>query len=263
MADRVQVLSEAYRAYVDTYRGADGRLPAMMQLKLTHTMMVVAAAKRIAEGEGFDARTAAACAAAALLHDTGRYEQLRVYNTFRDSDSVDHAVYSHDIVAAKGWLDGWEDRAAILAAVLYHNRREIPGGLDPLTAACAKTVRDADKLDIFRVLEDQVAATDWRHDARAFWNLPTTRAPSPVVAACIRAGRPVDYQDIASLADFVLIQVGWMISGLEYATSRRLCAERGHLAYRRKFLRELTDSPVVDELCDLAARALESEKEGE
>ena len=256
MADRLQVLSGLYDAYVDTYRGQDGVLPPMMQLKLVHTRKVVEAACVIAKGEGFDARTARACEAAALLHDTGRYEQLRVYNTFRDSDSVDHAVFSHDIVKEKGWLDGWEDKDAILAAVLYHNRREIPEGLDPLTLACSRTVRDADKLDIFRVLEDQIATTDWRHDAKAFWNLPTTAAPNPVVAEAIREGRPVDYQNIKSLADFVLIQVGWMVSGLEYATSRRLCAARGHLAYRRHFLHQLTDAPVVDELCDLAEKAL-------
>ena len=256
MADRLQVLSGLYDAYVDTYRGQNGVLPPMMQLKLVHTRKVVEAACAIAKGEGFDAPTARACEAAALLHDTGRYEQLRVYNTFRDSDSVDHAVFSHDIVKEKGWLDGWEDKDAILAAVLYHNRREIPEGLDPLTLACSRTVRDADKLDIFRVLEDQIATTDWRHDAKAFWNLPATAAPNPVVAEAIREGRPVDYQNIKSLADFVLIQVGWMVSGLEYATSRRLCAARGHLAYRRHFLHQLTDAPVVDELCDLAAKAL-------
>ena len=256
MADRLQVLSGLYDAYVDTYRGQNGILPPMMQLKLVHTRKVVEAACAIAKGEGFDAPTARACEAAALLHDTGRYEQLRVYNTFRDSDSVDHAVFSHDIVKEKGWLDGWEDKDAILAAVLYHNRREIPEGLDPLTLACSRTVRDADKLDIFRVLEDQIATTDWRHDAKAFWNLPTTAAPNPVVAEAIREGRPVDYQNIKSLADFVLIQVGWMVSGLEYATSRRLCAARGHLAYRRHFLHQLTDAPVVDELCDLAEKAL-------
>ena len=256
MADRLQVLSGLYDAYVDTYRGQNGVLPPMMQLKLVHTRKVVEAACAIAKGEGFDAPTARACEAAALLHDTGRYEQLRVYNTFRDSDSVDHAVFSHDIVKEKGWLDGWEDKDAILAAVLYHNRREIPEGLDPLTLACSRTVRDADKLDIFRVLEDQIATTDWRHDAKAFWNLPTTAAPNPVVAEAIREGRPVDYQNIKSLADFVLIQVGWMVSGLAYATSRRLCAARGHLASRRHFLHQLTDAPVVDELCDLAEKAL-------
>ena len=248
MEESFEALKSAYLSYVDGYRDGGGRLPDMMQLKLVHTMMVTDAARRIAAGEGFDVRTAFACEAAALLHDTGRYEQLRVYDTFRDSDSVDHAVFSHDIVKEKGWLDGDPQREAILTAVLVHNRRDVPDGLDPLTEAAVHTVRDADKLDIFRVLEHQIATTDWRHDCTAFWNLPTTARPSPAVVAAIREERPVDYQDIKTLADFVLIQVGWMRSGLHYATSRRVSAERGHLAFRRNFLHELTDDPVVDEL---------------
>ena len=248
-------LTELYDAYVDTFRGADGELPPMMELKRIHTAHVVENAKLIAAGEGFDAETARACEAAALLHDTGRYEQLRRYNTFRDSDSVDHAVFSHDIVVEKGWLDGDPQREAILTAVLVHNRRDVPEGLAPLAEAAVHAVRDADKLDIFRVLEDQIATTDWRHNCEAFWNLPTRAAPNSAVVEAIRAGRPVDYQNIKTLADFVLIQVGWMRSGLRYATSRRLCAERGHLAFRRNFLHELTEDPVVDELCDFQISA--------
>ena len=249
-----QELTERYNAYVDTFRGADGKLPPMMELKRIHTAHVVANARLIAKGEGFDAETACACDAAALLHDTGRYEQLKRYNTFRDADSIDHAVFSHDIVKEKGWLDGNPQREAILTAVLVHNRRDVPDGLDPLTEAAVHTVRDADKLDIFRVLENQIATTDWRHNCTAFWNLPTTVRPNPDVVAAIRVRRPVDYQNIKSLADFVLIQVGWMYGGIHYATSRRLCAERGHLDFRQNFLHELTDDPAVDELCNLARR---------
>ena len=249
-----QELTERYNAYVDTFRGADGKLPPMMELKRIHTAHVVANARLIAKGEGFDTETARACDAAALLHDTGRYEQLKRYNTFRDADSIDHAVFSHDIVKEKGWLDGDPQCEAILTAVLVHNRRDVPDDLDPLTEAAVHTVRDADKLDIFRVLENQIATTDWRHNCEAFWNLPTTVRPNPAVVAAIRAGRPVDYQNIKSLADFVLIQVGWMYGGIHYATSRRLCAERGHLDFRQNFLHELTDDPAVDELCNLARR---------
>ena len=245
-------LAEIYNAYVDTFREADGKLPPMMELKRIHTAHVVANARLITEGEGFDAETARACDVAALLHDTGRYEQLKRYNTFRDSDSVDHAVFSHDIVKERGWLDGDPQREAILTAVLVHNRRDLPDGLDALTLAAAQTVRDADKLDIFRVLEHQIVTTDWRHNSQAFWNLPTTVRPNPVVLDDIRSGRPVSYQDIRSLADFILIQVGWIRSGLAYATTRRLCAERGHLAFRREFLHQLTDDPAVDELCQYA-----------
>ena len=243
-------LAARYAAYVDTFR-VEGVLPPMMELKRVHTAKVVENARAIAAGEGFDANTARVCEAAALLHDTGRYEQLLRYNTFRDADSVDHAVFSHDIVREQGWLDGLAERQTILDAVLFHNRRDLPEGLDPVTFAVSQTVRDADKLDIFRVLEDQVATTDWRHDCRVFWNLPTTARPNAAVLAAIREGRPVDYQNIKSLADFVLIQVGWIVSGLVYPTSRRLCAERGHLAFRRDFLHQLTDDPAIDEICAL------------
>ena len=266
-------LTKLYDAYVDTYRGTDGKLPVMMQLKRTHTAFVVRNAEAIADGEGFSSEEREVALAAALLHDTGRYEQLRRYNTFRDSDSVDHAVFSHDIVVEKGWLEkvevaierseiaeglrrGLQWKDAILKAVLYHNRRDLPEGMDPLTEVASHTVRDADKLDIFRVLEDQVEHTDWKGDSRAFWNLAISAPPNPVVVDCIEKGRPVDYQNIKSLSDFVLIQVGWMISGLHFATSRRLCRERSHLAYRRKFLHELTDSPAIDRLCNLAENRL-------
>ena len=264
-------LTRLYDAYVDTYREVNGTLPAMMQLKRTHTAFVVRNAELIADGEGFSPEAREVAVAAALLHDTGRYEQLRRYDTFRDSVSVDHAVFSHDIVKEKGWLDryGVERKDAILKAVLYHNRRELPPEVEsrPIEQSnnpdnrtilyfAAHTVRDADKLDIFRVLEDQVAHTDWKSDSRAFWNLAISAPPNPVAVDCIENGRPVDYQNIHSLSDFVLIQVGWMISGLTFATSRRLCRERGHLAYRRDFLHQLTDSPAIDRICDMAEARL-------
>ena len=199
-------LSALYDAYVDTFR-VEGELPLMMALKREHTSHVVENALAIASGEGFDPVTSRVCEAAALLH-----------------------------VVQKGWLSDWpeEERRAILCAVLYHNRRDLPEGLDALTLAASQTVRDADKLDIFRVMEDRVKNTDWRHDSLAFWNLPTTARPSSVVVDAIRHGQPVDYQNIVSLADFVLVQVGWMVSGLAYSTTRRLTAERGHLAFQKR-----------------------------
>ena len=251
-------LRRLYDGYVDTYRERDGSLPSMMQLKRAHTGFVVKNATLIADGEAFDPLVREVSLEAALLHDTGRYEQLKRFNTFRDSESVDHAVFSHDIVKEKGWLEaaGSPRPDAVLAAVLYHNRRDIPEGLDGVTLAASHTVRDADKLDIFRVLQDQIEHTDWRSDSRAFWNLATDLPPNPVVVECIADRRPVDYQNIKSLSDFVLIQVGWMVSGLHYATARRRCAERGHLEYRRDFLHNLTSDPSVDRLCDMAAAVL-------
>lgn len=246
-------LRREYRSYVDGYR-IGGELPPMMELKLVHTGHVVANARLIAEAERFDAVTGEVCEAAALLHDTGRYEQLLRYGTFRDADSVDHAVFSRSIVEEKGWLDGYADAAAVLDAVLFHNRKEVPQGLAPLTLVAAHCTRDADKLDIFRVLEDRLSKADWRDDMSAFWNLPVCAKPNPEVLSAIRARRAVDYRHIASLADFVLIQVGWMAGGLYFSASRHLAAERGHLEFRRKFLAEITgNDPETDETCRMVA----------
>ena len=101
----LEELTKLYDAYVDAYRGTDGKLPAMMQLKRSHTAFVVRNAELIADGEGFSDEAREVALAAALLHDTGRYEQLRRYDTFQDSKSVDHAVFSHDIVVERGWLE--------------------------------------------------------------------------------------------------------------------------------------------------------------
>ena len=240
-----------YDAYVDTYRKPDGALPEMMELKRVHTGCVVDNARLIAAAEKFSPDLAEAAAIAALLHDTGRYEQLKLYNTFRDSESVDHAVFSHDIVKSHGWV---EDEG-ILSAILFHNRYALPENLDERTKLLSHIVRDADKLDIFRVLEDKLSNTDWRSDSRTFWNLAIDAPPNPVVVESIAAGRGVDYQNVKSLADFVLIQIGWMVSGLYFPHARRLCRERGHLAFRRKFLLELVPASsrdAVSSLCDLA-----------
>ena len=287
MSTLYDTLLRNYDAYVDTYRDANGQLPEMMQLKRIHTAFVVRNAELIADGESFDPVAREVSRIAALLHDTGRYEQLKRYNTFKDSESVDHAVFSHDIVRDQGWLDeveklggGGQWKDAVLNAVLYHNRRDLPEEIRTpfststststshsnshshsnselhLTSLAAHTVRDADKLDIFRVLEERLKNPAWRKDTRAFWNLQIEAPPNPEVVRAIKAREPVDYNAIKSLADFVLIQVGWMISGLSFATSRRLCRERGHLAFRRNFLHTLTDDPSIDRLCDLADETL-------
>ena len=146
---------------------------------------------------------------------------------------------------------GWEDYSGLSLEEKcpYLVRREGDGM--PYHTLFAQQF-DRPLLERLCALEDQVAHTDWKGDSRAFWNLAVSAPPNPIVVECIENGQPVDYQNVQSLSDFVLIQVGWMISGLHFATSRRLCRERSHLAYRRKFLHELTDSPAIDRVCDIA-----------
>ena len=253
-------LLREYLAYVDTFRNEAGELEEMLRLKLDHTMSVVECARRIMAGEGFPPEEFRLGEIAALLHDTGRYAQFKKYRTFRDAVSVDHAAYSAEVVERLHWLDGFpaDERECVLTAVRCHNRKELPNGLTPLAGRVAHLVRDADKLDIFRVLETSVAGGKLESHPEIAWGLPVHAAPSAEVVAAVCAGRPVEYGWIKSLADFVMIQVGWLHGGLHYRTSLAIARERGVLEFRRKFMKTLCDSPEVDRVCDLVAAKTES-----
>ena len=106
-----------------------------------------------------------------MLHDVGRFEQLRQYGTFSDADSIDHAVYAAQLLFESGTDKGTiseyidiegienntkiaEDISLIKTAILNHNTYRIEKGLDERTKLFCNIIRDADKLDIFRVICD-------------------------------------------------------------------------------------------------------------
>ena len=254
----LETLKCRYLAYADTFR-ENGELPLMMRLKLEHTQKVVEAAVAILAGESAPDALRPIGEACAWLHDTGRYEQLATYGPFRDADSVDHADFGVSVIEKQGWLDSLPEaeRRMALDSVRYHNKREIPDGLPEQTVWLTHLVRDADKLDIFRVLECSVQDRSLEDHPEIAWGLPVNGLPSANVAESVCAGRSVPYAWIKNLADFVLIQVGWLNGGLHFRTSLRLADERGALAFRRVFLKRICPPEAravgeaeIDRICD-------------
>ena len=259
--DFLETLTRRYHAYVDTFRSADGSLSQMLQLKLDHTLQVVENAKRIMAGEAWSERAYVIGEACALLHDVGRYSQLKEFGTFQDSQSIDHAVRGVEVAEAERLLDGAEEaeRKRVLTSVALHNKKSVPESLEPETARLVHLVRDADKLDIFRVLEVAIADGSLERNPEIAWELQMKGAPSPAVLESVRQGLPVSYAWVKSLSDFVLIQVGWLIGGLHYPAALRLASERRVLEYREAFLKTLSDDPGVS-LCCQAARVYLNEQ---
>jgi hypothetical protein len=258
------LLTQRYHAYVETFRDGSGTLPEMLRLKLEHTHGVVADARRVMAGEAWPETLRPLGEACALLHDAGRYSQMEEFGTLQDSKSIDHAKRGVQVILAQRWLGGLpgEERKLVLAAVALHNRRTLPPALledeairaPGSMAALAHLVRDADKLDIFRVMEHAVRDGSLERNPEIAWGLQVKGAPSPDVVAAISQGHSVSYAWIKTLSDFVLIQVGWLIGGLRYDTSYRLAAERQALEFREAFLKTLSDDPGVN-VCCRAARA--------
>ena len=259
--DFLETLTRRYQAYVDTFRVADGSLPQMFQLKLDHTLQVVEDAKRIMAGEAWSESAFVAGEACALLHDAGRYSQLKEFGTFQDVKSIDHAVRGVEVIEAERLLDGLEDRERkrVLTSVALHNKKSVPETLETETASLVHLVRDADKLDIFRVLEVAIDDGSLERNPEIAWELEVRGRPSSTVVEAVRQGHSVSYALVKSLSDFVLIQVGWLIGGLHYPSALQLASERRVLEYRETFLKTLSDDPGVD-VCCAAARAYLNER---
>ena len=92
-----------------------------------------------------------------LLHDIGRFEQARRFHTFIDYKSMDHARYGVWYLFEQGHIrdflpDPEPERDRILElAILWHNAYAVPAGVIGKARDFALLLRDADKIDLFRV----------------------------------------------------------------------------------------------------------------
>lgn len=158
--DREHVI-EKFKAYTSAYDVSDEKI----KLKIYHTYRVAGLCERIAKSEGMSQEEADLAWLLGMLHDIGRFEQLRRYGTFIDSESVDHAVLGADILfggknlksetESSGCIRNfiWEtgEDGLIEMAIQVHNAYRIPENLDKRTEKFCHILRDADKIDILRV----------------------------------------------------------------------------------------------------------------
>ncbi len=249
-----------FMAYYAEYSLDPPAAAEMHALKLEHTRRVAADAARIIEGEAIPEPLASLGLAAAWLHDIGRFPQFRRYNTFSDIKSEDHARLSRRVTEEQAILAEipTADRENVLTAIEIHNRKELPPGLSTEAALLAHLVRDADKLDIFSLLDHAIAQTAYLpQHPEIYWNLPYKAPPSQAVVAAILAARPIDYAQIGSFCDFVFIQIGWLNGGLHFPTALRLARERRVIETREQFLTALLpeSAPAIRACCDAARRA--------
>ena len=91
-----------------------------------------------------------------MLHDIGRFEQVKRYNTFVDKYSVNHGELGCQILFEDGLIrkfvedDQYDE--VIKKSILNHNKSVLPEGLTKMEEKFSKVIRDADKTDIFYVL---------------------------------------------------------------------------------------------------------------
>lgn len=242
--DRAQA---AFSAYVAAYDPADPKIA----LKVDHTWRVAALAERIARAAGMPADDVDLAWLCGLLHDVGRFEQVRRYGTFNDARSVSHARLGEQVLFDEGRLRDYlpdafgapeapaepdasaadpaadpaplsPEAALVRTAVATHSDFRLPAGLPARTRALCDVLRDADKVDILKAISESDMAEVLDVTPGQIRQSPL----SPAVVEAFYAHRTVRRDERAWPADY-LASYACFVFELVYPESVRIAHEQG------------------------------------
>lgn len=208
----VNDLKEWFDNYVYTFKTGDKNQRENIALKEEHTRRVRKEILDIGKELELDEHALCLAETIALFHDIGRFEQYARYQTFVDSRSVDHALLGVKILEDNTVLRSLDKpvQDLILRTIRYHNRATLPREETETCLFFAKLLRDADKLDIWRVVTDHYhQEKDKRNDAIEY-GLPDTPVISEEVYYDLMNKKIVDITHVRNLNDFKLLQIGWV-----------------------------------------------------
>lgn len=169
----------AFAEYVRNYDPSDEKI----KLKIDHTYRVAGLCQRIAESLGLSEPDVDIAWLLGMLHDIGRFEQIRCFGTFNDVQSVDYAEFGADLLFKEGLIrkfaEGYyeecelarsgneeaeqiiknnehhnKDTGLIEMAIRQHNKYRVKEDLTERQRMFCDILRDADKVDIFKVNAD-------------------------------------------------------------------------------------------------------------
>ena len=128
------------------------------ELKVVHIYHVVNNATKIATNLNLSIEDIKLAELIALLHDIGRFEEINLLDKF-DSVGFDHAAYGVKLLFEDNLIRNFVEEnnydEIIKTAINNHSRLKIEEGLSDRCLLHAQILRDADKLDNFRVNKEE------------------------------------------------------------------------------------------------------------
>jgi len=216
--------------YCKKFHAADEEDQRNISLKETHTYRVAANMLSISGTVLRNRNKTMIAEAIGLLHDIGRFPQYAEYKTFRDSISINHGRLGAEVIGNENILNGLplNEQEVIIDAVRFHNAPSVPESLDAETVFFLNMVRDADKLDIWRVFAEYYDKDAAKRESAVGLGFPDTPGNTETVLACLAEKRVASLSSLKTLSDFRIMQLTWVYD-LNFPASFRLAAEQGHL----------------------------------
>ena len=223
MIDREKAEQE-FLKYASAYDLNDIKI----KLKVDHTLRVTRLCTTVAESLGLEQEDKDIAFLTGLLHDIGRFEQVRIYHTFRDAESVNHAYFSADLLFREGMIRnytaGTKHDSLIEKAIRLHNAYRLPDTLTDRERVFCQILRDADKIDILRVNREIPMTEIYDLPEEAFL---MSEISEPVFRD-LMAHRDVNRANSKTGIDFLMGHIAF-VYGLVYPISLRIVREQGYL----------------------------------
>lgn len=240
MIDIIHAKNE-FKKYVANYNPKHPRIA----LKIGHIERVADVSKKIAESLNLSEEEIKLAELIGLFHDIGRFEQVRMTDSFSDRDTgINHGELSVKVLFEDGLIRKFIEETQyddiIKKAVLNHNRAAIESGLSEKELLFAKIIRDADKLDIFYTITiDSFPAIFWydKFDCERI---------SDIVIKQFEQGSYINYADIHNNADMLVAFYGYVYD-LNFKSSLQYLAENQYLDIFKNRVIENFTSPILHE----------------
>lgn len=144
-------IKDQFTKYVSGFDISDPKI----MLKIEHTFRVASLCDEISDNLNLSLDDKEISWIIGMLHDFGRFEQVRQYGTFFDSKSIDHAELGNSLLFDKNLIELFnvdqKNYDFISKAIYMHNKYRLPSDLSDRETLFCKIIRDADKIDILRV----------------------------------------------------------------------------------------------------------------
>jgi len=210
-SEQFRGLNKIFQEYADSFIDRSSQ-PSPLVLKKEHTMRVCGEIDSLAQELSLNENEQLLARTMALFHDLGRFRQFEKYNTFLDMQSENHARLSLLEMQAHGILNGFPQRekSLIRGAIAVHNAARIPGIKDLEKLFFMKLLRDADKLDIWRVVTEHYLFPDPENQVIVNLGLEDHGACSTEAMAALTNHTYVKSHCIRELNDLKLMQISWV-----------------------------------------------------
>jgi len=242
--------------YVSGYYTDDSGYNYPFRLKKNHTKRVCENIIMIGKAMDLSDYDLILAETMALFHDMGRFEQYAKYGTFSDIASENHAKLSLRQMATHGVLseNTKDEKRLITKAIAYHNVAALPNAKDKKELFYMRLLRDADKLDIWKVVLDYYHERDNFQNSAIELNLPDDPIWSDKILKSVMNKKIARMEDLKTLNDFKLLQISWVFD-LNFAPTFKAVENRKYL---NQIKETLPQSPDIADAVSIAQSYVKS-----